>query len=279
MQTSNNFLTNIKNGVVLWLQRFFYNPYKKVNINAILLKYLKHIPPGKLRHHKLLKNETWFINGQEYLHGIREIFIDEIYKQVLPTNAHILDCGANIGLSVIYLKKICPTANIVAFEPDQRNFELLKKNIESHSLKNVELRNQAVWKEDAILSFESEGSMSSKIIEIKRDEQSTTVKAVRLKNLLDNKVDFLKIDIEGAEFKVLKDIEEALTNVNAMFIEYHGNFAQNEELVEIFEILNRQRFFFYIKEATNVYKHPFIRRRETHQYDLQLNLFCFRNVT
>ena len=41
----------------------------------------------------------------------------------------------------------------------------------------------------------------------------------------------MKLDIEGAEYKVLKDIADNLGNVNNMFIEYHGTFDQNNELI------------------------------------------------
>ncbi len=58
---------------------------------------------------------------------LKEIFIEDIYDQQLPENAYILDCGAHIGLSVIYLKSICPSANIICFEPDNKNFELTSK--------------------------------------------------------------------------------------------------------------------------------------------------------
>jgi FkbM family methyltransferase len=276
MQTSDNFLINVINGFSSRVRKFFYNPYKKANISRIYLKYLKHVPAGKLHYHKLFGNKTWFYDGQEYLHGIKEIFIQEIYKQVLPVNAFILDCGANIGLSVIYLKKICPSATIIAFEPDTHNFKLLEKNIQSHELRNVELKNLAIWKEDTMISFDSEGSMASKINFNKKENQSEMIQAVRLKNYLNRKIDFLKIDIEGAEFEVIKDIEDVMDNIETVFIEYHGNFEQNNELTELFRILKTKGFFFYIKEASDIYKHPFIHDKKDHQYNLQLNIFCFR---
>jgi hypothetical protein len=42
-----------------------------------------------------------------------------------------------------------------------------------------------------------------------------------------------------------------------MFIEYHGSFEQNNEPSEIFEIVSKARFKFYIKEATSIYDQPF----------------------
>ena len=55
----------------------------------------------------------------------------------------------------------------------------------------------------------------------------TKVKTVRLKNFLHRSIDFLKIDIEGAEYEVLKDCEEFLFNVDKIFVEYHSIY--NEE--------------------------------------------------
>ena len=108
-------------------------------------------------------------------------------------------------------------------------------------------------------------------------ESGNTVEAVRLKEYLNQKVDFLKIDIEGAEYDVLKDIQPNLHFVQSLFLEYHGMFSQNKELVEILDIITKEGFHFYIKEATSVYDHPFLRSTETKKdYDVQLNIFCIR---
>ena len=54
-------------------------------------------------------------------------------------------------------------------------------------------------------------------------------------------------------------------------------FSQNKELVEILDIITKEGFHFYIKEATSVYDHPFLRSTETKKdYDVQLNIFCIR---
>ena len=93
--------------------------------------------------------------------------------------------------------------------------------------------------------------MSSKIGE-NINSNTVSVKASRLKDFLNKKVDFLKLDIEGAEYKVLKDVAENLGCVNKMFIEYHGTFEQNVELLEILELVSNAGFKFYIKEAAPV---------------------------
>ena len=75
------------------------------------------------------------------------------------------------------------------------------------------------------------------------------VKCVRLKDLLNEEIDFLKIDIEGAEFAVLKDCSDNLKNIKNLFVEYHGKYDEMFKLNEILEILLQNNFKYYIKEG------------------------------
>src|SRR5215203_885226 len=271
-------LSNIVKGVNGRISKTFKNPYSDLNINFFKLKYLKHLPPGKLMEHKLKDGIISYRNAQELLHGFDEIFIQELYKIELEPNCYIIDCGANIGLSVIYLKQTLPTCTLLAFEPDEENFSLLSRNVSSFKFEDVELKNEAVWIENTTIGFTNEGSMSSKVDQ--NDTAGKKIKASRLKDFLNKKVDFLKIDIEGAEYAVIKDVQDVLYNVRNLFLEYHGTFDQNKELVDIFNILSKSGFQFYIKEATPVYKSPFfdsLKENQKKDWDVQLNIFCFRN--
>ena len=215
----------------------------------------------------------------DFAFAFEEIFANKIYEQQIPPGGYILDCGANIGLSVIYLNKIAPDAVIEAFEPDLKNFSFLERNMRAFKINNIQLHKAAVWKENTTLSFSSEGSMSSKINNVYETgtETGTIVNAVRLRDYLIRKVDFLKMDIEGAEYEVLKDIADRLHFVMSMFVEYHGTFSQNRELLHMLEIIEKAGFSFYIKEAAVLFSHPFTKRAK-HQnvWDVQLNIFCIR---
>ncbi|MGC4103701.1 FkbM family methyltransferase [Ferruginibacter sp.] len=271
-----SFIGNLKKGISKRIRGLFHNPYAKTGLSWMKIKQLKHLPSGQPRQQDFFGKILHFIDPPELLHGIKEIFVEEIYKQTLPPTAYIIDCGANIGLSVIYMKQLYPDAKIIAFEPDAKNFALLEKNVSSFQCKNVSLRKEAVWIADTELYFATAGSMSSKI-EQEATSSTTIVKATRLKNLLTEPVDFLKIDIEGAEYAVLEDIRENLHNVKNLFIEYHGSFAQNNELTSIFNWIQQQGFSYYIKEAAPIYPTPFQRNdRVGFDYDVQLNIFCFR---
>lgn len=265
-------------GIARRSSRLFHNEYRSYNISAAKLKYLKHLPPGKQRTHSMLKGVLHYTSAQEFLHTLKELFINEIYKVELPSNPYIIDCGANIGLSILYIKRQYPNAEVLAFEPDSTNFKLLEKNIRSFQLSNIELEPKAVWKENTTLSFANEGSMGSRI---DTSASENKVDAVRLKDYLNRKVDFLKIDIEGAEYEVIRDIAPNLNFVQNLFLEYHGSFKQNHELIEMLSIITHSGFQFYIKEAANVYAHPFLYRQSQidKPYDVQLNIFCTRPQT
>src|SRR5206468_1716479 len=113
---------------------------------------------------------------------------------------------------------------------------LLQANIKSFGYHKVLALQEAVWIENTILQFAGGGSMSSRI-DSESSQNTTQVKAIRLKDYLDKPVDFLKIDIEGAEYQVMMDIVDQLYHVKNLFLEYHGSFHQNKQLNQLFELL------------------------------------------
>jgi FkbM family methyltransferase len=271
-----SFGKNILKGIRSRMGKVFHNPYSVVNIGPLKKIYYKHLNAGRIRTHRLFGRPVSYTSPTELLHGLKEIFVDEIYKQRLPERPYIIDCGANIGLSVIYMKRLYPDAEIVAFEPDKKNFELLNRNITAYNFKNVHPVQEAVWIENTTLKFAGEGSMSSRI-DTRASPATVQVKAIRLKDYINRKIDFLKIDIEGAEYQVLKDIAEDLHLVNNLFLEYHGSFNQGNELAEMISLISKKGFSYYIKEATSIYNSPFLISKSNEIiYDVQLNIFCFR---
>ncbi len=244
-------------------------------VGWFLEKWLKHVPAGKQRTVRLGGTSFTFLNPSEFLHTYREIYGNGIYELRLRDSPFIIDCGANIGIGTIYLKQRHPGAEILAFEPDETNFALLERNIRDAGFKDIELRKEAVWKEDGTIDFSPDSNMGSRIEE--SGSGTRKVKAVRLRNVIDREVDFLKLDIEGAEYEVLKDIEPVLNQVQNLFLEYHGDFPQGNELAEMTSILARCGFSFYIREAAETHVRPFMRSSLKPMYDVQLNIFCFRN--
>jgi adenylosuccinate synthase len=90
-------------------------------------------------------------------------------------------------------------------------------------------------------------------------------------------VDLLKIDIEGAEYEVLKDCANSLSNVKNIFVEYHSWNSSTQKLSEILEVLEMNNFRYYIEDLSKR-KQPFINHAKEKNMDLQLNIFGIKVV-
>ena len=229
-------------------------------------------------YNKIIKrsNTFWFVQNVE------EIFIDEVYKFISNSDApYIIDCGVNIGLSLIYFKKNHPKAKILGFEPDANVYNTCMDNLKSFGFADIEVKNAAVWKENGSISFLPDNSLGGKIVDV-ADSGSAShidrIDAVRLKTYLNQKIDFLKIDIEGAELEVMRDCKNNLHHVESLFVEYHSSWEKPQELAELLTIVREAGFRYYIESAWRNMVHPFVEHTSfTNPYDLQLNIFAYRH--
>lgn len=258
---SNN--PNVKNrGEIGWLQS----------------KIIKHQEDKNVKSHQFKNFTIFYKRPYELLHTYEDLFVHEIYKFRSPVaDPFIIDCGANIGMSVLYFKSLFPKAHISVFEPDEKNFALLSKNCKANNLQHVQLNKAAVWINNGKISFDARESEGSHITE-EGVAGANEVTAVRLADELEKAatVHFLKIDIEGAEHTVLQDCAAMLHKVENMFLEYHGTAEETYKLTDIFSILQAAGFSVYIKVAADHLQHPFYQKKAASIYDVQLNLFCYR---
>ncbi len=218
-----------------------------------------------------------FNHGPSFVNTYREIFQNEIYKFAPSPSKHtILDCGANMGLSVLFFSINYPHHKIIAFEPDADIFALLEENVSSFGLRNVELHQKAVWNKDERLEFFTDHGMGGRVGTSYSNQTPRLIETVILKNMLDQDIDFLKLDIEGAEDIVIKDCREKLSEAGTLFFEYHNNINQRQTLHELLEIVQKAGFHYYIKES-GTRKRPFLDKElicET--FDMAINVFCYR---
>jgi FkbM family methyltransferase len=221
-----------------------------------------------------------FSDGSGFLASLKELFVDETYKFAPGRSSPlIIDVGSNIGLSVIYFKEIAPRSRIIAFEPDPSLFRLLEQNIRSRDYKDVELHQSAAWVENTELAFYSQGSLTgSTEVDFKGYGNAIRVKAERLRDFIpsNERVDFLKMDIEGAESTVLFDLIGTLEKVDNLFIEYHSIVGKPQCLGEILSAVTNAGFRYSMVPAWVHSRLPFIDRVKSN-FDLQQNISCFRD--
>ncbi|MFQ5977033.1 MAG: FkbM family methyltransferase [Candidatus Heimdallarchaeota archaeon] len=163
--------------------------------------------------------------------GVHEPFETEVIRQIVKKGDMVIDIGAHIGYYTLILAKLVgEKGKVLAFEPDPCNFSLLKKNVEINDFHNVILEQKAISnKTGKIQLFMSEvHSAMHRIYKssiFKDFHLSIEIEAIRLDdyfNSNERKIDFIKIDVEGAELSVLQGMESILQKNDQMklMIEY-----------------------------------------------------------
>jgi len=255
-------------------------------VNRINVYRLIILPRYQTGFTSIFNKKIKFVDACTLVYGYTELFEKKIYEfDAKNSNPLIIDCGANIGLSVIFFKQLYPHSSIIAYEADPNIFNTLQFNIDSFYLKDVEALNRAVWiSDDEEISFRIEGGYSGRIPkageDMKNIESHAKVKTVRLKDIIassERRIDFLKIDVEGAEADIILDCATVLDKVDHLFIEYHSHIKEKQRLQEILSVLESSGFRYHIKEAF-CSDAPF-KDRSKHQMlemDLQLDIYCYR---
>lgn len=134
---------------------------------------------------------------------------------ILKRGDTVFDCGANEGfMSVLYAAKVGPTGKVVAFEPEPKNCEIIRKNAEINGLNNIVIVQKALSDIVGTTSFAAEMVQSP-------DRAGITVEMDMLDNYAHMPCDFIKIDVEGYELPVIRGAHKILDKGPAIELEMH----------------------------------------------------------
>src|SRR3990172_6752386 len=153
------------------------------------LARIKRIPRYQRGTTDFLGRPVAFVDSATFLHGYKEIFQKEVYRFRASTQMPVI---IDCGANIVF----CP---------------------------------QAVWIQDKQMDFSVEGGFSGRLAKPGDHNELISVPTCRLRNSLEDRIDFLKIDIEGAEHQVLMDCADLLHNVENIFIEYHSHFKEQQQ--------------------------------------------------
>lgn len=188
----------------------------------------------------------------------KQVFIDkeyEILKSLVKYNyetnksLRVIDAGANIGLTSVYLSEYFENLEVVAIEADSDNYHLLKKNIDQNDLgSKIDPILKALYLNDNVKLFVNnnfrDGNDWSLTTSLKPDDNSNSVESITVQTILKTKnwelLDILKIDIEGGE----KDLFINNPNINflnktkVVILEVHEEVVKKCSVIKVLKDFN-----------------------------------------
>lgn len=163
-----------------------------------------------------IMGHTMYLDSVDSLHitknnGVYEPLETGVVQANVKKGDVVVDAGANIGYYTLLLARLVgPEGKVIAIEPDPDNFALLKKNVEVNGYHNVELHQKAV--SDAAGTVKLYRSMRSaaqhSLAASNQDDPYVEVEMARIDDLVKAPIDFMKIDVEGAELGAMRGARE-----------------------------------------------------------------------
>jgi len=167
---------------------------------------------------------------------LTEIFFLEVYYVEKFNNPTlIVDAGANKGLSAVYFSSLWPQCAIHCFEPNKNLIPILNKNLKINSV-NATVQNVAISDKDGYEFFDiSENHQYSRL---SKNETGVKVKTVHLESFYnEQKIDILKMDVEGAEEKIIRSFKKF--NIECIIGEIHHDLIDENQF---FKLLSKKYF-------------------------------------
>ena len=188
---------------------------------------------------------------QLFLYGKREpICTDYLMNSgVLKEGDVVLDIGANIGYYVLIESKLVgDLGKVYAIEPVSSNIKALKRNIKLNNRENVEIFRLAVSDKDGKsrvyvsdscnLSAMERSLVAGNIIGVEEVDVVTVDSFLKDKNI----PDFIRMDVEGYEYNIVRGMTKTLQENTKILMELHPLKLSKEQLEEMFEILKANNF-------------------------------------
>lgn len=206
-------------------------PFSSKNLTGKLLRIpFKIFPPkavlpifgGKLRGKKWITGSSW----PSFWLGIFEYDKQIIFSEQILPGKIVYDIGAHVGFYTLLAAELAgPEGKVFAFEPVPNNIYFLKRHIQLNKLTNVDVIEAAVADFTGTTSFlvslsGLEGSLSA--------QGTLEVNTVEIDDLVERGIilppDYIKIDVEGAELKVLSGANKTLRKYRpVLFLSTHGS--------------------------------------------------------
>ena len=169
------------------------------------------------------------ISSELVMYGIHEPLTTALISSEVKDGMTCLDIGSNIGYFAFLENKLAgKKGSVIAIEPSPLIFEILKNNVKLQINSNIEIFSFACGNENEEVNFcTSNSSNLSRIenLEISHNDKTINVSKIEMKTIdsfLKNKefdrLDFVRFDTEGFEFKIYQGMRETIKNTNQCYV-------------------------------------------------------------
>ncbi len=205
-------------------------------------------------------NATYLADSYEELYILREIYFSGDYDFTPTDSVVVVDVGANVGFTSIFLADVNPEIVVVACEPVPENYTKALKNLAAnpHLSRRISFHNFGLFSEDGkktissvpgdrvrssfVMNPSNDALGKTEAIPVEVRRASSFIKEVRQLN--PDKRIVIKMDCEGSEYHILRNLEAdgALGLISAFLMEWHKIVGQGDDATFIRTLFKRSGF-------------------------------------
>ena len=165
------------------------------------------------------EHDAGIVGELERSGGLYQRDLAALLRRTLPPDAVVVDGGAHIGVLTVLLARLCPAGRVYAFEPVPQNHAHLRRNLDANGITNVTAEPVALYRDDGelTLAFDESYPGGSHVGDGKVHVESTRLDTWARRRGLD-RLDFVKLDVEGVEPAVLDGAEETLRRFRPVLV-------------------------------------------------------------
>lgn len=154
-------------------------------------------------------NSWSILTGSPLYFIVKDVKRYERFYSINPADV-VIDAGANEGiLTLIYSQKVKKSGKVFAFEPDKKNINAFNNNLSfNNNINNIYLQEKGLWDKVGLIDFYEAGTVGSSIFYESVDAEKKEIEVISIDEFVSRKniqkLDFIKMDIEGAEIEALR---------------------------------------------------------------------------
>lgn len=263
--------------------RFIYERPSDIYKFLLYLYYkiLKKTPVLELKvlnKKKMVLDLDSHIDRTIFFHEYTEKELSDFLSRYLKKESTFFDIGANSGYFSILASNIIIKGTIHAFEPVPKTYDIFLKTVKLNRIKNIFINNVCVGSKDKIIDFyiASNSDVSSmQKTSFHSKSKKVKCKMITLKKYCEekkiNKIDLMKIDVEGNELDILSAAKDILIKYKpALIVEFSNQTA------EAFGYHPNKTYDFLAKLGYNIFSYSnsdMVKQEKKDYYDE--DLYCF----